>query len=61
MLSCLIHFPDREPRIVMHIGDSTPTPGELLITGWVVDRQAARGDDAKLEYDLDAWVKPIAA
>lgn len=60
MLSCLIHFPDREPRIVMHVGDATPRPGELLISGWVVERQTP-ADEEKREYDVEVWVRPIAA
>ena len=61
MLSpCLVHFPDREPRIVMHAGDGMPRPGELLIPGWVVERQAVAEETAQ-DYDVEIWVKPIAA
>jgi hypothetical protein len=44
----------------MYDSDATPKPGELLITGWVVERQAP-ADATKPEYDMEIWVKPIAA
>ena len=61
MLSpCLVHFPDREPRIVMHVSDAPPRPGELLITGWVVERQAYAAEPTE-EYNVEVWVRPLAA
>jgi hypothetical protein len=39
MLSpCLVHFPDREPRVVMNVGGGAPRAGEEFIQGWVVER-----------------------
>ena len=61
MLSpCLVHFPDRDPRIVLHAGDGLPRLGEVLISGWVVERQAVV-DEATTGYDIEVWVKPMAA
>ena len=55
----LVHFPDREPRIVMHFSDTPPGPGQLLISGWVVERQAAAEEPDG--YDVEVWVKLLAA
>jgi hypothetical protein len=55
----LVHFPDAEPRIIMHASGAPPKPGELLITGWVVDRQIPATETT--EYDVEVWVKPLAA
>jgi len=60
MTPCLVHFPDREPRIIMHDGDAMPRPGEMLITGWIVDRHAIV-EEARADHDVEVWVKPIAA
>ena len=60
MTPCLVHFPDRDPRIVMCLGDSMPRPGEMLLSGWIVDRHAIVVE-AKADYDVEVWVKPIAA
>ena len=60
MLSpCLVHFPDGEPRIIMHASDAPPKLGEVLIVGWVVDRQAPAVETE--DYDVELWVRPIAA
>ena len=55
----LVHFPDREPRIVMHFSDTPPGPGQLLISGWVVERQTA--GEKPDEYEAEVWVRPLAA
>ncbi len=54
---CLVHFPDRESRIVMKVDDSAPHAGEELITGWLVEKQAPAGPGIS-DYDLEIWVKP---
>ncbi len=45
----------------MDFSGREPKPGELVIAGWVVDRQAPAGPDAEGKYALEVWVKPIAA
>ena len=55
----MVHFPDREPRIVMHFSEAPPRVGELLISGWVVERQAAA--EVPDGYDVEVWVRPLAA
>ena len=60
MLPCLVHFPDREPRIVMYVSEAIPRPGDVLISGWVVERQAV-ADEEKDGYDMEVWVTPLAA
>jgi len=44
----------------MHDGDAMPRPGEMLITGWIVDRHAIV-EEARADHDVEVWVKPIAA
>ena len=45
----------------MDFSGNVPARGQLVITGWVVDRQAPAGPDAQDKYALEVWVKPIAA
>jgi hypothetical protein len=58
MLSpCLVHFPDRESRIVMKVDDAVPRAGDELINGWLVERQAPAGMGVS-DYEHEVWVKP---
>ena len=34
----LVHFPDRDPRVVMNVGGATPRAGDEFIQGWIVER-----------------------
>jgi hypothetical protein len=61
MHPCLVHFPDRESRIVMYDSHATPKPGDVLIAGWAVERQTPAPDAVRPDYDLEIWVKPTAA
>ena len=61
MLSpCLVHFPDREPRLVMNVGGAAPRAGDEFIQGWVVERHMPAEKEGA-EYDLEVWVRPKAA
>jgi len=61
MLSpCLVHFPDRESRIVMNVGGAEPRAGDEFIEGWVVERHVPAEKDGA-DYDLEVWVRPKAA
>ena len=52
----LVHFPDREPRIVMNIDAQTPRAGDEFIQGWIVERHSTSPESDA--YDLEVWVKP---
>jgi hypothetical protein len=61
MLSpCLVHFPDREPRLVMNVGGAAPRAGDEFIQGWVDERHMPAEKEGA-EYDLEVWVRPKAA
>lgn len=62
MFAWLVHFPHTSaPQVVMDFSGREPKPGELVIAGWVVDRQEPPGPDVEGEYAREVWVKPIAA
>jgi hypothetical protein len=56
----LVHFPDREPRVVMNVGGATPRAGDEFIQGWIVERHVPAETNGS-DYDLEVWVRPKAA
>jgi hypothetical protein len=55
----LVRFPDdRDPKIVIDFSGTTPTKGQEIISGWVVDRQEPATPDTRDEYRLQVWVTP---
>ena len=44
----------------MNPTETTPRPGDELISGWIVERQVAAAPEATDEYDIEIWVTPKA-
>jgi hypothetical protein len=60
MSPTLVHFPDRESRIVMNIDGRAPRPGDEFISGWIVERLAPAPSDNETGCEHEVWVKPIS-
>ena len=58
----LVRFPHtREPVVVMDFSGRDPLPGQEVIAGWLIDREAPAGPEAEGLYEREVWVQPIAA
>jgi hypothetical protein len=45
----------------MDFSGRDPRPGQEIISGWLIEREAPAGPDAEGQYEREVWVKPVAA
>ena len=62
MVPLLVHFPDADPRVVMHASEVQLVPGDELLSGWFItyNNQVDSGNRPD-ECECEVWVAPLAA
>jgi hypothetical protein len=57
----LVHFPDGDPRVVMHVSEVQLVPGDELLSGWFITRNDPVDSDRPDGCECEVWVAPLAA
>lgn len=57
----LVHFPDGDPRVVMHVSEVQLVPGDELLSGWFITRNDPVDWDRPDGCECEVWVAPLAA